>query len=453
MEQSRVEELEALLAEAIPQVVIGDSKNDRISLSDYRRNLTAARERYNPRLASLVNTTKLEIQDPNVQARGLDLIRNELEPYIRDDRIHSATMVITGGLAKGSPVADVLTNVLRRAIVDGPYAAAQAFAECVTGTSCTYYDYRVLTGVQVSQEVEIFQGIKLIPLSSSTNNLPAHIPTLRILEPGGPRVEDLLSKTLLSVEMEASPVFKMPSEEYTFEDTPSDNFQTSIKSEEVPDFDHFAFCHALSLAASCNIRSPARWMALDFYEIFNLGFSVGGAGGSNWPPRDGQETIPSEVSDSDLEEAKLLYKRLTGLSQQTRNDLRVPLDRWTKSIGQRAPADRMIDLGIALESLYLNDGGPQGELKFRLAIRAAWHLGKDPAHRAKLMEEFKDIYDWRSRAVHAGELDSKRDKAASDPVKRDEFIKRAQELCSESIRTIIREGNMPDWNAIVLGPS
>ena len=82
MEQSRVEELEALLAEAIPQVVIGDSKNDRISLSDYRRNLAAARERYNPRLPFLVHDIELEIQDPNIQARALDLIRTELEPYL-----------------------------------------------------------------------------------------------------------------------------------------------------------------------------------------------------------------------------------------------------------------------------------------------------------------------------------------------------------------------------------
>ena len=82
MEQSRVEELEALLAEAIPQVVIGDSKNDRTSLSDYRRNLAAARERYNPRLPFLVHDIELEIQDPNIQARALDLIRTELEPYL-----------------------------------------------------------------------------------------------------------------------------------------------------------------------------------------------------------------------------------------------------------------------------------------------------------------------------------------------------------------------------------
>ena len=108
-------------------------------------------------------------------------------------------------MEEGSPVKDILTNVLRRAIVDGPDAAAQAFAECVTGSSCTYYVYSVLAGIQVSQEVEIFQQIKLIPLPSSVDNLPAHIPTLFGHGLSGPRVEDLLSKTLLRVEMESIP--------------------------------------------------------------------------------------------------------------------------------------------------------------------------------------------------------------------------------------------------------
>lgn len=453
MEQSRVKELEHLLTEAIRQVVIRDGKNEQMTLSDYRRNLASARERHHHRLPSLIRNIELEIQDSNVQAQALDLIRNELEPYIKDDRIHSATRVITGGHGRGSPVKDILTNVLRRAIVDGPDAAAQAFAECVTRSSCTYYMYSVLTGIQVSREVEIFQQIKLIPLPSSVDNLPAHIPTLFGHGPSGPKVEDLLSKTLLRVEMEVSPIFRVPSPGCTSEDWNDKLFPISVKSEEVPDFDLVTFRRALSLETSCNIRSATGWVAMDFYEIFNLGFTVGGAGSYSWSPDDLKETKYRKVSDSDLEEVKLLYKRLMEIPQTTRDALRVPLDRWTKSMGQKDPIDRIIDLGIALESLYLNDRSLQGELGFRLAIRASWHLGKDQAHRAKLMKDFKTIYDWRSRAVHSGNLVASKDRVASDPKKRDEFIKHAQELCSKSIKAIIKEETMPDWDAIVLGTS
>ena len=70
MEQSRVKELEHLLTEAIRQVVIRDGKNERMTLSDYRRNLASARQRHHPRLPSLIRNIELEIQDSNVQARG-----------------------------------------------------------------------------------------------------------------------------------------------------------------------------------------------------------------------------------------------------------------------------------------------------------------------------------------------------------------------------------------------
>ena len=56
MEQSRVEELERLLAEAIPRVVISDSNNEQISLSRYRLDLAATRESYHPGCRSCYTT-------------------------------------------------------------------------------------------------------------------------------------------------------------------------------------------------------------------------------------------------------------------------------------------------------------------------------------------------------------------------------------------------------------
>ena len=396
MEPSRVEDLERLLTEAIPKVVIRDSKNERISLSDYRRNLAAARESYDPWLRFTVSYIELEIQNPNVQAQALDLIRTELEPYIKDDRIRPATFIITGGSGGGAPVKDILTNVLRKAIIDGPNAAAEAFGQAINGNSFIYYEYRVLTGIRISQEVEIFQGIKLIPLPNSVDNLPGYI---MAIDGDGlrPKREQLISKTLLRFGKEVFPTFHVPSQEYTTQDQYDKSFEnTRVKSEEVPDFDPRTFCHALSLETCRNIPSESGWAAMEFYEIFNFGFSVGGAVGGRWLPQDLQETEHSKVDDFDMEEVKSIYKRLMDIPKATRDALRVPLDRWAKSNGQSDPADRIIDLGIALESLYLNDSSLQGELRFRLAMRAAWHLGKDQAQRAELFRSFKKIYDWRS---------------------------------------------------------
>ena len=105
--------------------------------------------------------------------------------------------------------------------------------------------------------------------------------------------------------------------------------------------------------------------------------------------------------------------------------------------------DTFINLGTALESLYLGDINGQSELKFRLSLRAAWHLGNDAQERVAFRKEFLSIYGLRSKAVHSGIL-----KESTIPPG---FTARARELCLESIIKIIQDGEFPDWNQLVMG--
>jgi len=59
--------------------------------------------------------------------------------------------------------------------------------------------------------------------------------------------------------------------------------------------------------------------------------------------------------------------------------------------------DRIIDQMIAFESLYLGD--PQ-ELTYKLALRAAFLLGKRKDKRYAIFEDMKKAYKYRSRIVH-----------------------------------------------------
>ena len=107
------------------------------------------------------------------------------------------------------------------------------------------------------------------------------------------------------------------------------------------------------------------------------------------------------------------------------------------------PVDVFVNLGTALESLYLNDTGYTGELRFRMALRAAWYLGNDTVDRSSRFADFKTIYDRRSKAVHTGNL-TQNERAP-------EFMANAQELCRESIVKIIEDGELPNWDQLVLG--
>ena len=160
--------------------------------------------------------------------------------------------------------------------------------------------------------------------------------------------------------------------------------------------------------------------------------------------------MPTKVGETEINEAKCLYKKLINLDSSDREKLQIPIDRWIKSKTPQNPIDKIIDLGIALEALYVPDGG-SGEIRFKFAIHAAWHLGEDKEDRRKLMKEFKEIYDWRSKVVHTGKFPNKTKRTTFTPEEVDKFIERAQDLCRESIMKILDDGKFSDWNSLILG--
>jgi hypothetical protein len=65
------------------------------------------------------------------------------------------------------------------------------------------------------------------------------------------------------------------------------------------------------------------------------------------------------------------------------------------------PEEKLIDLVIALEVLF--SPGREGELRFRIAQRAAILLGKTADDRMSIKDFLVGVYDARSGLVHAGE--------------------------------------------------
>ena len=147
------------------------------------------------------------------------------------------------------------------------------------------------------------------------------------------------------------------------------------------------------------------------------------------------------VSEETIQLATDLYWARKNLSPKTAARLDIAIDRWLRSYEDIRLVDKFIDLGIALESLYL--GGVREELSFRLALHAAWHLGPNVAERQRLMRDFRKFYNSRSSAVHSGSV--KDTKTTRD------VLSRAQEFCRWAIVDIISRKRFPDWNELVLG--
>ena len=149
-----------------------------------------------------------------------------------------------------------------------------------------------------------------------------------------------------------------------------------------------------------------------------------------------------DASIARLDETKLLHviEALLGGDKK----LRIAVDRWKRSKRPYSPVtDRYIDLRIALETLYLKDflNERSAEMRFRLSLFGAWHLGTTLEQRREIREVLRDAYDKASSAVHGGEVS---DDSSST-------LSRAQKLCRQGIMKLLQEGAPDGWGDMILG--
>jgi len=75
----------------------------------------------------------------------------------------------------------------------------------------------------------------------------------------------------------------------------------------------------------------------------------------------------------------------------------IALHRFGVAVGEKFPADALIDFVTALEALLLTG---RNELSYRLALYGAKYLSTDPGERQRLFADLRELYDVRSDLVH-----------------------------------------------------
>jgi hypothetical protein len=145
------------------------------------------------------------------------------------------------------------------------------------------------------------------------------------------------------------------------------------------------------------------------------------------------------------EAASQLFKTFRTLRAETKDALRVPLQRLGIAMRRLSNVDSAIDLGIALEALFLNDlPDDRSELTFRLRLRVARYLEQDSKKREALFRIVGDLYALRSAAVHTGRTPKGiRGRTTS------ELLEEGFRLTATAIRRHVYEGT-PDWNNVQL---
>ena len=108
--------------------------------------------------------------------------------------------------------------------------------------------------------------------------------------------------------------------------------------------------------------------------------------------------------------------------------------------GRFGGADRILDVAIALERMYVLDGG---KISRKLRNRAARYLATDAESRERIGESIKDFYDTRSDITHnrLERLTAQRNLAA---------FRIGFDIARRSLFKLLREGPPEDWDASVV---
>ena len=446
------EELRQLLEDAMDNLQIQPRRKNRhqlpsIDVDKYRKHLQQSWVSDSPNFLSVVLDYELHIASESTKSELLEFIRTEYASFIHEDMIQSACSFISrGGPLPGFRMNHLLDQLLKIAIAHGIEKAVSEFDSGTDSNMHVSFQYiALLKGIKIESEIQISEGIRLVPLPLSTGDLSRYLPdnvNFAMSEWSLPRGE-----TMLVIDATVSPVFHKPYPEL-FDDYHENKlpFQVEVTNRGFSNFKvegfYRNFCRALSLSCNSAVQNLIEWRRLPQDKLFNLGiFAVSG-----FSFQDNGYAFRScaDISVAQIDKAKRLYKILVGLNSNVSRKLQIPIDRWIKSKAESNPVDKLIDLRIAFEALYLSRIDSKTELRFRFSLHAAWYLGKDETHRQELMKDFKKIYDWCSTAVHTGKLPKK-------AKNRSEFIEEAQNLCQDSILKILEDGEFPDWNNLILG--
>ncbi len=326
--------------------------------------------------------------------------------------------------------------LVQAAAITGVQLTTDALAAWSQGEAVEVLMATVVSGLLLDETVTLGDGIELVPLGLST----AGLPRLPMFE--GDREIDYLGLTLVRLALSASPaVFRRP-----------DGNREIVRAQSSRGINLQLLRDALSLVTNRHVALGRIWLE---YPTAS-GFCVSGPTssiGSDRPNRRQWKsmrtgagpttiTLPDDTTPDVINprEVEATISALQGADRK----LQIAVDRWRRSIAENAQLeDRYIDLRVALEALYLKDfvNEHSQEMRFRLALFGAWHLGGDFNQRRSIRKTLRDAYDTASKAVHEGDLPTKARPALSAP----------QDLCRKGILKLLGEGPPKDWGELVLG--
>lgn len=346
-------------------------------------------------------------------------------------------------LAVVSTLDQFAKSLVRGAAVLGTERAVTLLDGWVNGTSIRYQVRTLLNGDELlSEPCEPVAGLRIESLPLSTDHLSGFLP-----QHGGTSWDDYLGRMVVTIEHTMAPALFRPGDEEAVQ---------SVRAVGVPAIEKV--CQAFALEVDSELSQAFSW--LDFRELDAFCLTKRSSTWSTGQERFRSRSAPTSLRidfltgittlelspDVQLQLDRDRFRSTLMALDQADVKTRRAVSRWLRSMDTNATLDdRFIDMRIALESLYLHDflNDHSQEMRFRLPLFAAWHLGADLSERRQLRKTVRRTYDTASGAVHAGHVES-------TPEHRD-LLRDAQELCRRGILKLLEHGEPDDWGDVILG--
>ena len=410
----------------------------------------------------MANRARLSVPSSSL-AQVADFVRAELDNCVDSstDRIGHAFPgrnsfgIITGqpdGISRSTSISSVphfAEALVRAAAILGAERVASLLAGWADNEPAVFKTRVLLNGTGILAEpLSPVDGIRIESLPLSSRQFTFFLP-----RPKGRSLMDYLARMVITIDHLTTPAL--------FDPTDGQQVQTS-QAIAIRGIDAATVCTALSLEADIHADIAFRWT--DFGELVAFGKghenAIVSSGQQHYrshsytnirmnPRPNSHPDGPSMVLDDDwtLEvNEEELGRTLAALAGEGSDQLRVAASRWQSTKNTRASlADRFIDLRIALESLYLRDfrNEQSQEMRFRLALFGAWHLGTDYEDRKTIRKKLRDAYDTASKAVHSGHVESTQENR--------DLLSDAQALCRRGALRLLKDGAPQDWGDLILG--
>ncbi len=347
----------------------------------------------------------------------------------------SASVLLPNGLhvqASVSSIEQFGEALIKDAAILGVDRVTDLIAGWIRGDPMKYRTCRV-AALRLAQAMTPIDGIDIVPLPLSSDSLSKRLPS------GGIQAETYLGRSVVQVATTAEPALFRPNVDDL------NGVVTAALAPRCGGFDTIG----LALALECNADIPLSFGWNDYGGVSAIADngttwgtpsrSIDPASGWSLSLETGVKTL-QPVDGAAPAPSKTRIGRLLAALDHTDARTRLAAARWKKSLTPYAEiTDQLIDLRIALEALLLSEGTNQ-QLSYTLAARGAWLLGENAADRREAWRILRGAYAAASRLVHGGKSKHNDRSLLAD----------AQQLCRRAILRVIHEGQVEDWDGLIL---